>query len=343
MHLFPFTVAVCLMAAATSAASYTHTGTNSDNNDAIEMLAADLIHYPDEIIEMIFRASVQPEQVALAARYLSDPNSITGKPAFDDPVLALMSYPTLLLQISGDLIWLQHLAKAVAQAEETLWLELANQRQHMANSEKNRGVIHTRDQVVYHAGPRITTQPATRHYQRSYQRFYLHSRQRPQLGQTPVFANPTVAVDRDYPSYSHYGWGGYGPSRLWRDRAERDRTLHRKTWRRSFNPYAMDLHRRDHHRHRNRLSRHRHAPNGWWHLNDNSLYWHQKRVERRIHFDGTGHGNGNRNQHPGQRLQGRNGAGGQRQSAAPQPTQTTAAAATSDRPRPYMSKGMQRP
>ena len=74
---------------------------NAEEPAPAAKLVDPLIHYPDDIVQVIFDATKHPEQIALAARYLNSPNSVQGKPAFTPAILALMQYPTLLQRLSG--------------------------------------------------------------------------------------------------------------------------------------------------------------------------------------------------------------------------------------------------
>ena len=107
--------------------------------DTADELVAPLVHYPDDIVDVIFQASRLPEQIALAARYLSEPTSVKSEPSFSEDILALMQYPTLLIELSENLVWLSSLHKALGQSEERVWAALERQRQGLdQNSERSR-------------------------------------------------------------------------------------------------------------------------------------------------------------------------------------------------------------
>ncbi|MBL6814701.1 MAG: DUF3300 domain-containing protein, partial [Pseudomonadales bacterium] len=97
--------------------------------ERIGELVEPLVHYPDDIVEVIFRASQQPEQVALAARYLRNPTDVSGEPDFSDDLLALMQYPTLLMELSENLVWLSVLNRALLEDDAKVWTALEQQRQ----------------------------------------------------------------------------------------------------------------------------------------------------------------------------------------------------------------------
>ena len=98
------------------------------SGDRMGELVEPLVHYPDDIVGVIFSASQQPEQVALAARYLSDPTSVSGEPDFSDEILALMQYPTLLMELSEYLGWLSALNNALIEDGAKVWTALEHKR-----------------------------------------------------------------------------------------------------------------------------------------------------------------------------------------------------------------------
>jgi hypothetical protein len=101
---------------------------NAEEPAPAAKLVDPLIHYPDDIVQVIFDATQHPEQIALAARYLNNPNSVQGKPAFNPAILALMQYPTLLQRLSTDLVWVSELGQALTDDESHVWAQLEDQR-----------------------------------------------------------------------------------------------------------------------------------------------------------------------------------------------------------------------
>ena len=101
---------------------------NADEPALAAELVESLVHYPDDIVQVIFDATEYPEQIALAARYLNEPNSVQGKPAFNRAILALMQYPTLLQRLSTDLVWISELGRALAEDESLVWAQLKGRR-----------------------------------------------------------------------------------------------------------------------------------------------------------------------------------------------------------------------
>ncbi|MEC7380266.1 MAG: DUF3300 domain-containing protein [Pseudomonadota bacterium] len=121
--------------------------------DTADELVAPLVHYPDDIVDVIFQASRLPEQIALAARYLSEPTSVKSEPSFSEDILALMQYPTLLIELSENLVWLSSLHKALGQSEERVWAALERQRQGPRPELGTITVAKSANRVVYRAGP----------------------------------------------------------------------------------------------------------------------------------------------------------------------------------------------
>ena len=127
-------------------------------------LVAPLVHYPDDIVDVIFQASRLPEQIALAARYLSEPTSVKSEPSFSEDILALMQYPTLLIELSENLVWLSSLHKALGQSEERVWAALERLRQEPRPELGTITVAKSANRVVYRAGPNsyVKSAPAYR-------------------------------------------------------------------------------------------------------------------------------------------------------------------------------------
>lgn len=153
------------------------TAQSSGKEEAVDnySLVQPLIHYPNELIQTIFRVSQQPEQVALAARYLTDPNSITSEPQFSDAALELMQYPALVLQLSADLLWLRQLGQAVSSDEDSLWASLQDQRlaqgvpddalEDVTAGLSSDPISVTRidDRIIYRSGPGYRNGPSIHH------------------------------------------------------------------------------------------------------------------------------------------------------------------------------------
>ena len=126
---------------------------NADEPALAAELVESLVHYPDDIVQVIFDATEYPEQIALAARYLNEPNSVQGKPAFNRAILALMQYPTLLQRLSTDLVWISELGRALAEDESLVWAQLKDRRQLPEGLASPVTVVPEETRVVYRSRP----------------------------------------------------------------------------------------------------------------------------------------------------------------------------------------------
>lgn len=169
------TICVPAQARVTEQAQVTERSDSKQEAGGSHSLVQPLIHYPDELIQTIFAVSQQPEQVALAARYLTDPNSITSEPQFSDTALELMQYPALLLQLSENLLWLRQLGQAVSRDEDSLWTSLQDERLAQGVPEDALedalaglprdpiSITRTDDRIIYRSGPSYRSGPGIRH------------------------------------------------------------------------------------------------------------------------------------------------------------------------------------
>ncbi len=126
---------------------------NAEEPALLAALVDPLIHYPDDIVQVIFDATEHPEQIALAARYLNDPNSVQGKPVFDRAILALMQYPSVLQQLSRDLVWVSELGQVLTDDESHVWAQLEDQRLTPDDLAQPVTVERAKPRVVYRSRP----------------------------------------------------------------------------------------------------------------------------------------------------------------------------------------------
>ena len=126
---------------------------NAEEPAPAAKLVDPLIHYPDDIVQVIFDATQHPEQIALAARYLNNPNSVQGKPAFNAAILALMQYPTLLQRLSTNLVWVSELGQALTDDESHVWAQLEDQRLLPEDLAQPITVVPAETRVVYRSRP----------------------------------------------------------------------------------------------------------------------------------------------------------------------------------------------
>ena len=224
------------------------------SEDRMGELLEPLVHYPDDIVGVIFSASQQPEQVALAARYLSDPTSVSGEPDFSDEILALMQYPTLLMELSENLVWLSTLSNALLEDGAKVWAALEQQRQEPKPELGTITVPRQPDRVVYRAGPNS---------------YVKRSSWSPRTRITTVYhAQPRHGAywnRRDYQSHYDY-WLRAGSLSHWH--FHRDR---RRDWRSNWRSHQRFGHNRRHHR--------------GWSYGEDVLYRQQRRIQRQIASD----------------------------------------------------------
>ena len=126
---------------------------NAEEPAPAAKLVDPLIHYPNDIVQVIFDATQHPEQIALAARYLNNPNSVQGKPAFNPAILALMQYPTLLQRLSTNLVWVSELGQALTDDESHVWAQLEDQRLLPEDLAQPITVVPAETRVVYRSRP----------------------------------------------------------------------------------------------------------------------------------------------------------------------------------------------
>ena len=129
---------------------------NAQEPAPVAALVDPLIHYPDDIVQVIFDATEYPEQIALAARYLTNPSGVQGKPEFNRVILALMQYPTLLQRLSTDLVWVSELGQALAEDEPLVWAQLGDQRLMPKDLAEPATVVPAETRVVYRSRPRYS-------------------------------------------------------------------------------------------------------------------------------------------------------------------------------------------
>ena len=220
------------------------------SGDRMGELVEPLAHYPDDIVDIIFSASKQPEQIALAARYLSDPASVRGEPDFSDDILALMQYPTLLMELSENLVWLSTLHRALLKDGTKVWAALEQHRQEPKPELGTTTVTRQPDRVFYRAGPNS---------------YVKRSGWSPRARITTVYqAQPRHGAYWNRRSYqSHYDyWPRAGSLSHWH--------FHRD-WRSDWRSHQRFGHNRRHHRGRT--------------YRDNILYRQQRRIQRQLERD----------------------------------------------------------
>lgn len=181
-------------APATTPNSTTHSESMPElSTPAIQSLILPLIHYPDHLIRIALAASVKPEEIALAAHYLSDPSSISGEPDFGPNILSLMQHPRLLKYMSTHLVWVNELGAQYAERPQALWSAIDTARGAQVITVEPGTVTSTRRTVTYRSNPiRLWPNPEYRHHSSIWPR-------------------------SQHTSWVAYGWG-YAPQHKWRAR-----------------------------------------------------------------------------------------------------------------------------
>ena len=265
--------------------------------DTADELVAPLVHYPDDIVDVIFQASRLPEQIALATRYLSEPTSVKSEPSFSEDILALMQYPTLLIELSENLVWLSSLHKALGQSEERVWAALERQRRVPRPELGTITVAKSANRVVYRAGPNS---------------YVKNSSLSPRTQTTKVYHSQP-------PRGAYWNRSGY--------------QHHNDYWPRTRPLSHWHLHRDDRHSWRGgldwRTQRHfgsrRHHHLGWSRTDD-FLYRHQRKLHRQIARDHRQDRRAERHQERRQDQRGHDNRSNPNERPTPR----------RDKPRPYM-------
>lgn len=265
--------------------------------DTADELVAPLVHYPDDIVDVIFQASRLPEQIALAARYLSEPTSVKSEPSFSEDILALMQYPTLLIELSENLVWLSSLHKALGQSEERVWAALERLRQEPRPELGTITVAKSANRVVYRAGPNS---------------YVKRSSLSPRTQTTTIYhSQPHRGAYSNRSGYRHHYdyWPRTRPVSHWH--LHRDA---RHSWRK-----GLDWRTQRH------FGSRRHHQLGWSHTDD-FLYRHQRKLHRQIARDHRQDRRAERHQERRQDQRGHDNRSNPNERPTPR----------RDKPRPYM-------
>ena len=86
------------------------------SSEELQALVAPIALYPDLVLVLTLQASLAPLDIVQAERFLEryaqDP-SLTPDPDWDQSVVGLLNYPTVIHQMNADLDWTQTLGQAV--------------------------------------------------------------------------------------------------------------------------------------------------------------------------------------------------------------------------------------
>ena len=214
---------------------------------AIQSLMLPLIHYPDHLIQVALAASATPEEIALAARYLSDPSSINGEPDFGPNTLALMQHPGLLRYMSEHLVWVNELGAQYTEQPQALWSALDTARGARVIVVEPGPVTTTGRTMTYHSNP-VRLWPS---------RQYLH--------------HSSIWPRSQHTSRVAYGWGYVPGIKQVSTHHGRHDLRHAAPGHRGFgHPYALQHKRQE-----------RHQPR--WYLHNDWLFHYPRHSQERGH------------------------------------------------------------
>ena len=86
------------------------------SDEELQALVAPIALYPDLVLVLTLQASLAPLDIVQADRFLADyagDPSLEPDPGWDESVIGLLNYPTVVRTMSADLTWTQNLGDAV--------------------------------------------------------------------------------------------------------------------------------------------------------------------------------------------------------------------------------------
>jgi hypothetical protein len=101
---------------APAAAEESATVEGAFSTDELQALVAPVALYPDLVLVLTLQASLAPLDIVQAERFLADyaeDPSLEPDPGWDDIVIGLLNYPTVVRTMSADLTWTENLGTAV--------------------------------------------------------------------------------------------------------------------------------------------------------------------------------------------------------------------------------------
>lgn len=117
------------------------------SDDELEVLAAPIALYPDELLALVIAASVYPVDIVQAARFLEDRKknpSLQPSEDWDGSVVSLLNYPDVVKMMNDDLEWTQMLAEAALNQQKDLLVAIQQLRDQAVASD----ILKTTEQVV---------------------------------------------------------------------------------------------------------------------------------------------------------------------------------------------------
>jgi Protein of unknown function (DUF3300) len=132
--------------------------------EELQQLVAPIALYPDSLVAQILAASVYPDQVVEADRWLQDHRNLKGQALaqavdpqpWDPSVKALTAFPSVLANMDKNLSWTSSLGDAYVnhQADVMNAIQVMRQRAQAAGNLKG-----TPQEKVYNNGPNIVIEP----------------------------------------------------------------------------------------------------------------------------------------------------------------------------------------
>jgi len=127
--------------------------------EELEVLAAPIALYPDDLVALCISASIYPLQVVQAARFLDDKQKdkdLEPNQKWDGSIVSLLNYPKVLEMMSDDLEWTQSLADAIAYQQKDVLIAI----QQLRDEAVAKQVIKSDDKIqVVSQGDNVVIKP----------------------------------------------------------------------------------------------------------------------------------------------------------------------------------------
>src|SRR4051794_30656362 len=91
--------------------------------EELQVLAAPIALYPDDLVALVIAASIYPLQVVQAARFLDEKakdKDLEPDGKWDGSIVSLLNYPKVLEMMNDDLDWTQQLGDAAVNQQKDL-------------------------------------------------------------------------------------------------------------------------------------------------------------------------------------------------------------------------------
>ncbi len=124
--------------------------------EELEVLAAPIALYPDDLVALCISASIYPLQVVQAARFLDDKQKdkdLEPNEKWDGSIVSLLNYPKVLEMMSDDLDWTQQLGEAAVNQQKDLLVAI----QQLRDEAVAKDILKSTDKVkVKNEGENVT-------------------------------------------------------------------------------------------------------------------------------------------------------------------------------------------